>query len=293
MIEYMDAFLHYLQFEKKYSTHTLVSYQTDLNQFTEFLYTQFTIDSVDVISHIHIKSWLASQINEGLTSRSVNRKLTTLKTFYRFLLREGHVKTNPLIKIQGPKVEKRLPVFVDQRSINNLFDSDSHFTDEPESQVSRMLMLTLYTTGMRLSELRQLRVGDVDVYKSQVKVLGKRNKQRIIPITVELLNELVAYIKQHEKQQDDYLFSDPDKKMLNPRKIYAIVNRHLSNVTTIEKRSPHVLRHTFATHLLNNGADLNAIKELLGHANLAATQVYTHNSIERLKKVYKNRHPRA
>jgi integrase/recombinase XerC len=293
MIEYMDAFLHYLQFEKKYSTHTLVSYQTDLNQFTEFLHTQFTIDSVDVISHIHIKSWLASQINEGLTSRSVNRKLTTLKTFYRFLLREGHVKTNPLIKIQGPKVEKRLPVFVDQRSINNLFDSDSHFTDEPESQVSRMLMLTLYTTGMRLSELRQLRVGDVDVYKSQVKVLGKRNKQRIIPITVELLNELVAYIKQHEKQQDDYLFSDPDKKMLNPRKIYAIVNRHLSNVTTIEKRSPHVLRHTFATHLLNNGADLNAIKELLGHANLAATQVYTHNSIERLKKVYKNRHPRA
>jgi integrase/recombinase XerC len=289
----MDAFLHYLQFEKKYSTHTLVSYQTDLNQFTEFLHTQFTIDSVDVISHIHIKSWLASQINEGLTSRSVNRKLTTLKTFYRFLLREGHVKTNPLIKIQGPKVEKRLPVFVDQRSINNLFDSDSHFTDEPESQVSRMLMLTLYTTGMRLSELRQLRVGDVDVYKSQVKVLGKRNKQRIIPITVELLNELVAYIKQHEKQQDDYLFSDPDKKMLNPRKIYAIVNRHLSNVTTIEKRSPHVLRHTFATHLLNNGADLNAIKELLGHANLAATQVYTHNSIERLKKVYKNRHPRA
>lgn len=293
MIEYMDAFLHYLQFEKKYSTHTLVSYQTDLNQFTEFLHTQFTIDSVDVISHIHIKSWLASQINEGLTSRSVNRKLTTLKTFYRFLLREGHVKTNPLIKIQGPKVEKRLPVFVDQRSINNLFDSDSHFTHEPESQVSRMLMLTLYTTGMRLSELRQLRVGDVDVYKSQVKVLGKRNKQRIIPITVELLNELVAYIKQHEKQQDDYLFSDPDKKMLNPRKIYAIVNRHLSNVTTIEKRSPHVLRHTFATHLLNNGADLNAIKELLGHANLAATQVYTHNSIERLKKVYKNRHPRA
>lgn len=293
MIEYMDAFLHYLQFEKKYSTHTLVSYQTDLNQFTEFLHTQFTIDSVDVISHIHIKSWLASQINEGLTSRSVNRKLTTLKTFYRFLLREGHVKTNPLIKIQGPKVETRLPVFVDQRSINNLFDSDSHFTDEPESQVSRMLMLTVYTTGMRLSELRQLRVGDVDVYKSQVKVLGKRNKQRIIPITVELLNELVAYIKQHEKQQDDYLFSDPDKKMLNPRKIYAIVNRHLSNVTTIEKRSPHVLRHTFATHLLNNGADLNAIKELLGHANLAATQVYTHNSIERLKKVYKNRHPRA
>ena len=293
MIEFTDSFLHYLQFEKKYSAHTLVSYQTDLNQFTEFLHEHFTIDSVDVISHLHIKSWLASQINEGLSARSVNRKLTTLKTFYRFLLREGHVKANPLIKIQGPKVEKRLPVFVDQRSINNLFDSDSHFTDEPESQVSRMLMLTLYTTGMRLSELRQLRVGDVDVYKSQVKVLGKRNKQRIIPITAELLNELVSYIKQHDKQQDDYLFSDPDKKMLNPRKIYAIVNKHLSNVTTIEKRSPHVLRHTFATHLLNNGADLNAIKELLGHANLAATQVYTHNSIERLKKVYKNRHPRA
>ena len=293
MKEYMDSFLHYLQFEKKYSAHTLVSYQTDLNQFADFVHAQFSIDTVNAYSHIHIKSWLASQINDGLTARSVNRKLTTLKTFYRFLLREGHVKTNPLIKIQGPKVEKRLPVFVDQRSINKLFDSDGHFTDDSDAQLSRMLMLTLYTTGMRLSELRQLRMCDVDVYKSQIKVLGKRNKQRIIPITSELLNELVAFTKQHEKHNEDYLFAAPDKKMLNPRKIYAIVNRYLSEVTTIDKRSPHVLRHTFATHLLNNGADLNAIKELLGHANLAATQVYTHNSIERLKKVYKNRHPRA
>lgn len=297
----INHFVNYLSYEKHFSKHTIIAYNNDILQFTNYLKTNFEIDEIKLVNHQMVRSWLVSLINEKMSTRSVARKLTTLKTFYRFLLKEKIVDHNPLAKVQAQKIHKRLPVFVEEANITQLLDqkgnekNESFFENDFEGFRDKLIINILYSTGIRLSELIGLKTSDTDLYSNQIKVLGKRNKERIIPITKELANQLEKYleIKNTQGFNNEYLLVTLKGEKLYPKKVYTIVKEHLSDVTSIEKRSPHVLRHTFATHLLNKGADLNAIKELLGHASLAATQVYTHNSIERLKNIYKNKHPRA
>ena len=235
-------------------------------------------------------------MEKGLNPRSVNRKITTLKTLYKFLMREGLQTKNPMLKIQSPKTAKRLPVFVEEENINQLFDQQEPSSDF-ELNRDHLILLLLYSTGIRLAELVGLKVTDFDVNQKTIKVLGKRNKQRIIPIGAEIIDTYRAYLanlsSQEFEHQSSQLFRLKNGKAIYPKMVYRLVNDNLASITTLDKKSPHVLRHTFATHLLNNGADLNAIKELLGHSSLAATQVYTHNSIEKLKNIYKQSHPRG
>lgn len=289
-------YLQYVEFEKKQAKHTLINYKVDLTQFENYITQIYQITQIEQVTHYHIKSWLVHQINEGLKNRSVARKISTLKSFYNFLLREQLVTINPLNKVQAPKVEKRLPEFVEQNAMENLFDGnidDEHFENTFEGLRDKLMVNLFYATGIRLSELQNIENQSVDFYKKQIKVLGKRNKERIIPIT----NEVIELIKQYNNQKiangflSSYLLLTNKGEPLYAKLIYNTVKKYLSKVTTLSKRSPHVLRHTYATHLLNQGADLNAIKELLGHSSLAATQVYTHNSIQQLKEVYK-KHPR-
>lgn len=298
----IEAFTGYLSYEKHFSKHTIGAYHQDLTQFSQYLKTQFEITEIKLVNHQMIRSWLVELMNQQVSSRSVARKLSTLKTFYKYLLKEGILDINPLAKVLPPKVEKRLPVFVEEKPMQRLLDEESgldgekiEFGQDYEGRRNRLLIMLFYSTGIRLSELIGLQQNNVDFYKQTIKVLGKRNKERIIPITRELTAEIGAFIelKKVENMDVDYLLLTAKGEKMYPKLVYNIVKKYLSAVTSIEKRSPHVLRHTFATHLLNKGADLNAIKELLGHANLAATQVYTHNSIERLKSIYKNKHPRA
>lgn len=294
--KYLDDFIQYLNYEKHYSAHTIKAYQTDIIQFNQFLLTQYEIDDYAIVNHQHIRAWLASLINEKNEARSVNRKLSSLRGLFKFLLKEGYVSKTPMSKVQPPKTAKKLPVFVEEQSMNQLFDHEKiEFGEDFEGVRNRLMILLFYTCGVRLSELIGLKSGDVDFHRKTIKVLGKRNKERIIPITNELADLIRKYnqIKTAENLPIENLFVLLSGKKLYPKMVYLVVKKFLSIVTTIDKRSPHVLRHTFATHLLNRGADLNAIKELLGHANLAATQIYTHNSIERLKNIHKTKHPRA
>ncbi len=292
-------FIDYLKYEKHFSSHTILAYQKDLEQFNAFIKNQFELTQPDKIKHQHIRTWLVDLMNDNLEARSVARKLSSLRSYYKFLLKEEVVFTNPLAKVTAPKVAKKLPSFVEESNMNKLFDGtqnhDAFFSDTFEGKRDRLILLLFYTCGIRLSELIGLKTIDFNTYQQTIKVLGKRNKERIIPITKELNNELAEYIKLKEEVglKNEILFVLSSNNKLYPKLVYNTVKRFLTMVTTIDKKSPHVLRHTFATHLLNKGADLNAIKELLGHASLAATQVYTHNSIERLKNIHKTRHPRA
>lgn len=297
----INEFIAYLQYEKHFSAHTQTGYEHDLFEFNTYVKQQFEIDIPQQVTHQHVRSWLVELMSNSINPRSISRKLSALRSFYKFLMKEGRVKANPIAKVQAPKVAKKLPSFVEEGQINKLFDLDTLqngkkiFEDTYEDQRNRIMLLLFYTCGIRLSELIGLKTGDINFHKQTIKVLGKRNKERIIPITRELSNELQEFIKikAHEGLENEFLLVLSSNKKMYPKMVYTVVKSYLSMVTTIEKRSPHVLRHTFATHLLNKGADLNAIKELLGHASLAATQVYTHNSIERLKNIHKTRHPRA
>lgn len=300
----IQEFLQYVEFEKRRSIHTLTSYRTDLLQFETFLDITYQVNSVETVSHQHIRSWLVHMMNEEVKNKSVARKLSALKSFYRFLQKSEIISSNPTSKVQAPKIEKRLPEFIEQGAMDNLLnekdpktgDSLDRFTKDFEGQRDKLMLNLFYTTGVRLSELQNLVNSNIDLYKRQIKVLGKRNKERIIPVTNDLITQIAAYNDAKAKEgfaQNEYLLVTNAGDKLYPKFIYNTVKNYLSEkgITSITKKSPHVLRHTYATHLLNEGADLNAIKELLGHASLAATQVYTHNSIERLKEVYK-KHPR-
>lgn len=297
----IDNYLQYLTYEKKFSAHTISGYQNDLLQFETYLTQQFELDDVTLVSHQHIRSWLVELINAGIEARSVARKLSALRSWFKYLMKEELVSKNPVAKVQAPKMAKTLPVFVEQANMNKLFDQklddegEEMFPDTFEGQTQKLILLLFYTCGIRLSELINLQTANFSTYNLTIKVLGKRNKERIIPITKELCNLINHYlqIKTAEGLENEYLLVLSSKQKLYPKFVYNTVKRMLTKVTSIEKRSPHVLRHTYATHLLNSGADLNAIKELLGHASLAATQVYTHNSIDRLKDIHKLRHPRA
>jgi integrase/recombinase XerC len=290
----IQSFLQYIRFEKRFSPHTVKAYQSDLQQFAAYLKETYEVDEAPQVMHSMIRSWMVQLMENGVTSRSINRKLTTLKTYYRFLLRKEEIKVNPMLKVIAPKTSKRLPVFVEQSRMEVLFSQDS-FGKNFEDLRDRLVLEFLYSTGMRLSELIGLRDEAIDQYLCQLKVIGKRNKERIIPFTNVLKDAIREYLEERNKKFSGvpaFFLTDSGKAMY-PKFVYRIVTRRLSLVTTLARKSPHILRHTFATHMLNNGADINSVKELLGHANLSATQVYTHNTIEKLKKVYKQAHPRA
>ena len=293
----IDKFKRYLEFEKRYSTHTLKAYQKDIEQFFSFLKETYAIESAKLINQVIIRSWLISLKEESISTRTINRKISCLKTFFRFLIKEGEIIDNPMLKILSPKTSKKLPIFIEEEKMEMLFD-EVDFGEGFEATRDRLILDILYSTGIRLSELINLKLEDIDFQKYQIKVLGKRNKERIIPFSKGINNLILNYITLKNNYfsnriTDSYLFLSKTGKKAYPKLIYRVVNNYLSKITTLKKLSPHVLRHTFATHMLNNGAELNAIKELLGHANLSATQIYTHNSIEKLKKVYKQAHPRA
>lgn len=291
----IQPFLDYLKFEKRYSKHTVTSYQTDLISFFDYILIQYGETPLNLLSHIYIRSWLASLKDEGLTAKSINRKISSLKSFFKYQLKAGVIKQTPMLKIVSPKNEKRLPNFVADKDIKTLFEY-VEFPDTWQGKTERLLMLLFYHTGMRLSEVINLKDNQVNSSNYALKILGKGNKERIVPISPEILNEIKIYQQNRNTVftgTSDLLFLTERGKPLAPRSVYSSVKKYLSLVTTIEKRSPHVLRHTFATHLTNNGADLNAVKELLGHSSLAATQIYTHNTIEKLKNIYKKAHPKA
>ena len=291
------AFLDYLQFEKRYSRHTLIAYQTDLEQFFLFLKDQYDeIPAVEQISSMFVKSWLADikRKQEGISAKSLNRKISSLKSYFKFQLKTGQIEKSPMTSIISPKTSKRLPVYVEEKELNTLFDY-VEFPDNWQGRTERLVMQLFYQTGMRLSELIQLKESQLDIAGKQIKVLGKGNKERIIPVDRDFLLELQKYVdeKPVSLPNTQNLFVSDKGKPLQSRSVYAFVHQYLGMVTTVQKKSPHILRHSFATHLMNGGADLNAVKELLGHSSLAATQVYTHNTIEKLKEVFNKAHPKA
>jgi len=290
------SFIQYLQFEKRYSAHTVTAYENDLKQFSAFLETTFEISDLKNALHTHIRSWLVSLMENGTGSRSINRKISSLKTYYKFLLKNGTLKKDPMRKVQSPKVSKRLPVFVEEKNIRE-FINQFDFGNELEGIRDRTIIELFYSTGMRLSELVNLKNDSVNFNNNTIKVLGKGNKERLIPFHKEIADLLKEYMAVRDKKfsslPHNFLFVTDKGSGIYPRLVYRIINYYLQIFTTVDKKSPHVLRHTFATHLLNHGAEINAIKELLGHANLAATQVYTHNTIEKLKDIYKQAHPKA
>ena len=295
-MSYKESFLQFLQIEKRYSIHTVRSYLNDLNQFYLFLSSLgLPEDPLAVTSH-DIRAWIVSMMDNDYSTTSVHRKISCLRVFYRYLRKEGIIKTDPLEKVVLPKRKKSLPVFIEEEALTNLLDNYS-FGDGFAGIRNRTIIELLYLTGMRRSELIGLRDNDLDLIEGSLKVTGKRNKQRIIPLVKPFILRLEEYIKVRNDSvsiaNNGWFFITDKGNKLYDKYVYNTVNSYLALVTTIEKKSPHILRHTFATHMLNRGADLNSIKELLGHANLSATQIYTHNTFEKLKKVYKQAHPRA
>ena len=294
---YIQSFIDYLKFEKRYSVHTIRSYQDDLVQFFDFLDKQFGKLTLTEISSSFVRSWLASLKDDAVTARTINRKISTLKSFFKFQLKQGKVENTPMGNIISPKISKRLPVFIKEKDLVDLTNALNTNTEDWDGLNTKMLITIFYSTGMRLSELINLKERQVDFSRKQFKILGKGNKERIIPAGVDLLAIIKDYINEKRKtfeKADDVLLVNSKGKKIYPKYAYNLVRSILQEeVKTLDKKSPHILRHTFATHLMNNGANLDAVKELLGHASLASTQVYTHNTIEKLKNVYKKAHPKA
>ncbi len=291
-------FIDYLKYEKRSSQHTITAYEEDLVQFFTFLNEKLNIQNVGDVTTNDIRSWIISLLeDEKIQPRSVNRKISTLRAYFRYLVKIKQLQKNPTIGVIAPKTPKKLPQYVDKNDMERLF-SDELFPDTFEGQRDKMIIEMFYDTGIRLSELINIKVQDINFQDNTIRIFGKRSKERIIPFGNRLDELLTIYLDNYEKNisaesENYYIFVTAKGKKLYPEAVYRIVRKYLDMVTTIDKRSPHVIRHTFATHLLNNGADLNAIKTILGHSSLAATQVYTHNSVEQLKSIYKQAHPRA
>ena len=291
----IESFLKYLQYEKNYSSHTVVSYENDLFQFKEFAFGENPFDPV-AIDSVLTRRWMMSLMEEGYSPLSVNRKLSSLKSFFKYLCRYGYIKTSPVANLKGPKINKPLPYFVKDMDMERVF---THWDDQDEFEGERdkLILDVFYTTGIRCAELVGLKDGDIDFGSKLLKVTGKRNKQRLIPFSIVMAEELQSYInireQEVENREGNSFFIRKNGKPLSNSIVYGIVNKRLSEIPNLSKKSPHVLRHTFATSMLNNGADLNAVKELLGHASLSSTEVYTHTTFEELKKAYHQAHPRA
>ncbi|MBD8488552.1 tyrosine-type recombinase/integrase [Echinicola sp. CAU 1574] len=291
------SFINYLEHEKRASAHTVLAYQKDLEQFQEFLKLSFGMENLESAGHGEIRAWIVDLVEGGLSATTVNRKMATLRSFYKFLLRSGEISKDPTYKLKALKTPKKLPEFVQETSMEKILNEIDYGQDF-DGQRDKMVMEFLYLTGVRLAELLAIKWQDIDLQGQTVKVYGKRKKERIIPLTVVLGKNIISYRKVFEEtfsnvNESDYFIVNNSRKQAYPMKIYRIVRKYLDLFAQTSKRSPHLLRHTFATHLLNKGADLNAVKDLLGHANLAATQVYTHNSMEKLKAVFDQAHPKA
>ena len=294
----LERFISYLSLEKRFSKHTIIAYEGDLTQFRDYLVTQYQLEDFTQVSHFIIRSWAVSLIEQGLDTRSVNRKLTCLRTFYRFLMKNQLVTKNPMQKVQAPKNSTKLPEYLEDQKMDQLLEpklDDSSY----EALRNNLIIDFFYRTGVRLSELINIKINDVNLYNLTVTVLGKRNKMRQIPLTNKfkvLIQKYLVARSDFMKEKGtvhDYFFTENNGNQMYPKFVYRLVKTEISKVSTSKKRSPHILRHTFATTMLNHGADINAIKELLGHSSLAATQVYTHNSIEKLKEIYKQAFPKA
>lgn len=291
-----ENFYKYLQYEKRFSQHTLTSYQTDLEQFYAFLNSNHPDFTEKEIGHSMIRQWVVDLVDAGLKARSVNRKITTLKSYFGFLTRRGFIENNPSLQVHVLKTSKPIPDFIRLEETDTMLEPKL-FGDGFEGIRDHLILELLYGTGIRLSELIGLRVSDIDFNKGYIRVLGKRNKERLVPVTDYLASMIKSYLDkkftQFGSNACDILIVNNSGRSAYPMMIYRIVHKHLQNYTHADKKSPHVLRHTYATHMLDRGADLTSVKELLGHQSLAATQVYTHNSLDKLKKVFDRAHPKA
>ena len=292
----IQEYLNYLTFQKRYSKNTVLSYQNDLTGFFEFIFLEYSINGVQQITTPLIRTWLASLKEKKVSSKTINRKISTLKSFFKYQLRIKEMLINPASPISSLKVSRRLPSFIEQKDIQTLLNSDT-FGDSLEGKTNFLIFEILYQTGIRRSELIGLKEKHIDKIVGNIKVLGKGNKERIIPVNNDLMKYMEEYILEKRKQfpgsSDDSLLLNKKGRKLDPKYVYNVVKLNLEKVSTNERKSPHILRHTFATHLTNNGAQINAIKELLGHTSVAATQIYTHNTIEKLKDVYQKAHPKS
>ncbi len=293
-VEAVTGYLSYLKLQKRFSAHTSENYQRDLRQFYSFLQSESPVAGPGEISYQHIRHFLASLMEEGYSPVTVNRKLSCLRSYFRYLVKSGKVGSNPCQKVSGPRQPKRLPAFIDEESLGTAF-SELEFTPDFEGARNKLIVEILYQTGMRRAEILQLQETDVDLYSQQLKVMGKRSKERIIPFGIGLRRIIEQYLtlKKELGLTCANLVVTKKNAPMTPAQLTKTVTAILGRITTAKKKSPHTLRHSFATHMLNSGADINAVKELLGHASLAATQVYTHNTIDKLKKTYNQAHPRS
>ena len=292
----LESFLKFLEFEKRSSIHTITSYGEDLRQLQAFLASAFEITDFTDVQHSHLRNWVIELMEDGISANSINRKIASVKSFYKFLKSREYLSTNPASRLKPLKTEKRLPAFVQENDLMQLLDGQAPDPDDVSSVRDHLILELFYGSGIRLSELIGLKNSDVNFYDNTIKVLGKRNKERIIPIPQSIVNNIRKYQDMAGKnfsENRERLFLTDAGKPLYPMFVYRLVNKNLAQVSTLTKKSPHVLRHTFATHLLDKGADLNAVKDLLGHTSLAATQVYTHNSLEKLKSAFDQAHPKA
>ncbi|MCF8364731.1 MAG: tyrosine-type recombinase/integrase [Bacteroidales bacterium] len=291
-------FIQYITHEKRYSRHTITSYDTDLKQFQDFILSQFGVINLKNADHYIVRSWLVDLLEKKNSTLTINRKISCLKSFYKYLLRDGHVSSNPMLKVIAPKTGKKVPEFVKEKDMEMLLQNID-FGNDFEGIRNKLIIETFYTTGIRVSELNNIKITDVNLEAETIKIHGKRDKERLIPISGYLAESIKKFITIRDsifnksEESKPYLFITSRGKQTYSRLIYRIIYKYISYVSTNSKKSPHTLRHSFATVMLNKGAELNAIKELLGHSNLSATQVYTHNSIEKLKTIYKQAHPRA
>jgi integrase/recombinase XerC len=289
-----NLFLDYLAYEKRLSKHTIIAYANDLRQFGIYLQTDYEITDTLRADYQMVRSWIVSLVEEKLSKRSVNRKIATLRSYYGFLVTRNAINKNPMLRIQSLKTEKDLPKYVEEKALEKLLDV-MEFEEGFPGLRDRLVLELLYGTGIRLAELLGLKTSDIDHYNQQLKVLGKRNKERIIPMTNVLAKLVKEYLEERKNvfPEDDTLVTTDKGKAAYPMFIQRLIKEKLTSVTSLKQKSPHVLRHSFATHLLNNGAELNAIKDLLGHSSLSATQIYSHNSIDKLKRVFNQAHPKA